>query len=74
MNKLLMKSGQKKRTEYFAGGSDVPADDPNTVKTVRERDHTPSSEKGHQYLLAKKKAYTHLLISPYEGLSPTTPQ
>jgi hypothetical protein len=73
----LREEGAAEQTEYFGGGGDVLADDSHAVEAICKRYHAPSLWIGRQQRLFRQRAIgqnTYLLISPYEGLSPTTPQ
>jgi hypothetical protein len=64
------------RTEYLFDGIDRPGEHAHTVEAICERNYTPPrfleclSRESH----IQRHSFTDLLIRPYEGLSPTTPQ
>ena len=73
----LREGGAAERTEYIGGRGDVLADDSYAVEAICKRYHAPSSAERSSTTPFRQRVIgqnTYLLISPYEGLSPTTPQ
>jgi hypothetical protein len=63
----------EEQTKNFGSGGDVLADDSHTIEAVCKGYYAPSPETVIQILRWNIKI-THLLINPYDALSPTTPQ